>query len=633
MQTVTIDLGERSYPILIGAGLLARPAAPLSAHVPRRAMVVTNDRVAPLYLERTLAALGDTPSHHVILPDGEAHKHLATLDAIYEALLSNGFDRGGTVVALGGGVIGDMAGFAAASYQRGVDFVQVPTTLLAQVDSSVGGKTGVNHALGKNMIGAFHQPVAVVADTDTLETLDGRELAAGLAEVIKYGLITDAAFLGWLERHLDELLAREPAALARAIARSCEIKARIVEQDEREQGRRALLNLGHTFGHAIEAAMGYGRWLHGEAVAAGTAMALDLSVRGGLIDAAFAERATALLARAGLPIRPPAEIAPATFLDFMRRDKKVSDGALAVRAGRRRRQRAGQRRRRPGAPARHARALPFTGRRRAAIVAILPRPRVPRSMSSADAPQSPQASRQESRQDALLSETALAALGLARQPFADGPDGADGADEQELFADEVTTEQLADIRQALITGDDLLLVLGERGAGKSTLLGQLAADSGLRIQCFSVRGGPRFSTRNLFVGMLEAFKVRPPEKLQEALDELIPCLQAMVGGNTLCVVALDDAQAIAENELTTLLGSMLYPQRPRRVAAAHRARGTARARGAHPGPAAPGSGPAVLEPLAGAARRRPCRALPGLSARARRPRRRVPRSTQRPWRR
>ena len=342
MQTVTIDLGERSYPILIGAGLLARPAAPLSAHVPRRAMVVTNDRVAPLYLERTLAALGDTPSHHVILPDGEAHKHLATLDAIYEALLSNGFDRGGTVVALGGGVIGDMAGFAAASYQRGVDFVQVPTTLLAQVDSSVGGKTGVNHALGKNMIRRLStSPVAVVADTDTLETLDGRELAAGLAEVIKYGLITDAAFLGWLERHLDELLAREPAALARAIARSCEIKARIVEQDEREQGRRALLNLGHTFGHAIEAAMGYGRWLHGEAVAAGTAMALDLSVRGGLIDAAFAERATALLARAGLPIRPARRDRARDLPRLHATRQEGQRRRAAVRAGRRRRQRAG----------------------------------------------------------------------------------------------------------------------------------------------------------------------------------------------------------------------------------------------------------------------------------------------------
>ena len=329
MDTVRIDLGERSYPILIGAGLLARPAL-LSPHVPRRALVVSDDNVAPLYLERTLAALGNTPAHHVVLPSGEAHKHLGTLDAIFEALLVNGFDRGGTVVALGGGVIGDMAGFAAASYQRGVDFVQVPTTLLAQVDSSVGGKTGVNHPLGKNMIGAFHQPVAVVADTDTLGTLDDRELAAGLAEVIKYGLITDADFLAWLEAHVERLSAREPAALAHAIRRSCEIKARIVEEDEREHGRRALLNLGHTFGHAIEAAMGYGRWLHGEAVAAGTVMALDLSVRVGLASPELAERGQALLARAGLPVSPPPELSPETFLGFMQRDKKVSDGALRL---------------------------------------------------------------------------------------------------------------------------------------------------------------------------------------------------------------------------------------------------------------------------------------------------------------
>ena len=329
MDTVRIDLGERGYPILIGAGLLSHPAM-LSEHVPRRAMVVTDEIVAPLWLERALAALGNTPSHHVVLPSGESHKHLGTLDAIFEALLVNGFDRGGTVVALGGGVIGDMAGFAAASYQRGVDFVQVPTTLLAQVDSSVGGKTGVNHPLGKNMIGAFHQPVAVVADTDTLDTLDERELRAGLAEVIKYGLITDAAFLGWLETNVAALLARDPAALAHAIRRSCEIKARVVEEDEREHGRRALLNLGHTFGHAIEAAMGYGRWLHGEAVAAGTAMALDLSVRIGLAPPALADRGTALLARAGLPVRPPPELAPDTFLDFMYRDKKVSDGALRL---------------------------------------------------------------------------------------------------------------------------------------------------------------------------------------------------------------------------------------------------------------------------------------------------------------
>jgi len=329
MQTVTIELGERSYPIHIGAGLLARQGL-LSSRIPRRAMVVTNDRVAPLWLDRTLAALGNTPTSHVILPDGESHKHLGTLDTIFEALLRERFDRGGTLVALGGGVVGDMAGFAAASYQRGIDFVQVPTTLLAQVDSSVGGKTGVNHALGKNMIGAFHQPTAVIADTDTLDTLDDRELSAGLAEVIKYGLIIDAGFLEWLETHVDDLRAREPLSIAHAIRASCTIKARIVEADEREHGQRALLNLGHTFGHAIEAALGYGSWLHGEAVAAGTVMALDLSQRLGLIEASLVDRGRTLLERAGLPVTPPPHLTPETFLDFMQRDKKVSDGSLRL---------------------------------------------------------------------------------------------------------------------------------------------------------------------------------------------------------------------------------------------------------------------------------------------------------------
>ena len=327
MHTLRIDLAGRGYPIHVGPGLLGRPEL-LAAHVPRRAMVVTDERVAPLHLERALAGFGDVPVSHLVLPEGEAHKNLGTLERIYAALLAERFDRGGTVVALGGGVVGDMAGFAAASYQRGVDFVQLPTTLLAQVDSSVGGKTGVNHPLGKNMIGAFHQPVAVVADTDTLDTLADRELSAGLAEVVKYGLIADAAFLGWLEGNVEALLARDPAALAHAIRRSCEIKAAIVEEDEREHGRRALLNLGHTFGHAIEAALGYGRWLHGEAVAAGTVMALDLSVRAGLADAALAERAVRLLERARLPLAPPPEIAPETFLDYMGRDKKASAGKL-----------------------------------------------------------------------------------------------------------------------------------------------------------------------------------------------------------------------------------------------------------------------------------------------------------------
>lgn len=333
MQTLTIDLAERSYPIHIGADLYGRAAdgtSLLARHVPRRAMVVTNETVAPLYLDRVLEGLGNIPSSHVILPDGEAHKHLGTLDAIFERLLSEGVDRGGSVVALGGGVIGDMAGFAAASYQRGIDFVQLPTTLLAQVDSSVGGKTGVNHPLGKNMIGAFHQPRAVLADVGTLDTLPDSEFAAGLAEVIKYGFIVDEAFFAWLEQNLDALLARDRQATIHAVRRSCEIKAAIVEEDEREHGRRALLNLGHTFGHAIEAAQGYGAWLHGDAVAAGTVMALDLAHRLGEIDDATVERGTRLLERAGLPVTPPADMTPATFLSYMQRDKKVADGQLRL---------------------------------------------------------------------------------------------------------------------------------------------------------------------------------------------------------------------------------------------------------------------------------------------------------------
>jgi len=333
MQTLTIDLGERSYPIHIGTDLYGRGAdgtSLLSRHVPRRALVVTDETVAPLYLDRVLAGLGNTPAGHVILPDGESHKHLGTMETIIEALLRENVDRGGTILALGGGVVGDMAGFAAASYQRGIDFVQLPTTLLAQVDSSVGGKTGVNHALGKNMIGAFHQPRAVLADVATLDTLPDRQLSAGLAEVIKYGFIVDADFFAWLEIHLEALLARDRDAIGYAVRRSCEIKAAIVEEDEREHGRRALLNLGHTFGHAIEAAQGYGTWLHGDAVAAGTVMALDLAHRLGEIDTALVERGTRLLSRAGLPVRPPADMTPERFLGFMQRDKKVSDGQLRL---------------------------------------------------------------------------------------------------------------------------------------------------------------------------------------------------------------------------------------------------------------------------------------------------------------
>lgn len=333
MRTLDIDLGNRSYPIHIGTGILgdrANTHTVMGGGIKRRAMIVTNETIAPLYLETLQAGLGNIPTAEVILPDGESFKNLDTLDRVYEALLSEGFDRGGTILALGGGVVGDVAGFAAASYQRGIDFIQIPTTLLAQVDSSVGGKTGVNHALGKNMIGAFHQPIAVVADVGTLDTLPDEELVAGLAEVIKYGFIIDADFFAWLETHIDALLARDRDALISAIYWSCQIKARVVEADEREHGQRALLNLGHTFGHAIEAAMGYGTWLHGEAVSAGTAMALDLAVRLGEIDEAARERGIRLLERAGLPVTPPAEMTAEKFLSFMQRDKKVADGKLRL---------------------------------------------------------------------------------------------------------------------------------------------------------------------------------------------------------------------------------------------------------------------------------------------------------------
>ena len=328
-HTVSIELGQRSYPIHIGSALIDERNL-IAQHVRDRAMVVTNDTIAPLYLDQTLASLGNKPSSSVILPDGESHKNLDILDRVFTALLQENFDRGCTLIALGGGVIGDMTGFAAASYQRGVDFIQIPTTLLAQVDSSVGGKTGVNHSLGKNMVGAFHQPVAVIADMQTLDTLSDRELRAGLAEVIKYGFIVDAEFFSWLEDNLDALLARDRRATAHAVKRSCEIKARIVEQDEREHGIRALLNLGHTFGHAIEAGLGYGKWLHGEAVSAGTAMALDTSHRLGLIDASVVERGLAILRRCELPVRPPASMTPQLFMKYMARDKKVSAGNVRL---------------------------------------------------------------------------------------------------------------------------------------------------------------------------------------------------------------------------------------------------------------------------------------------------------------
>jgi 3-dehydroquinate synthase len=293
-------------------------------------MVVTNETVAPLYLERTEAALAGFHTRSVILPDGEVYKTLEVWNRIFDALLAHRFDRRCTLVALGGGVVGDMVGFAAACYQRGVAFIQVPTTLLAQVDSSVGGKTGVNHPLGKNMIGAFYQPRCVIADTDALNTLEDRQLSAGLAEVIKYGLIDDPELFGWLETHIDRLVAREPEALAHAVERSCRDKARIVAADEREAGQRALLNLGHTFGHAIETGVGYGEWLHGEAVGAGMCMAARLSARLGWLSADDERRVITLVGRAGLPIAPPAALSAERFLELMAVDKKVQDGKLRL---------------------------------------------------------------------------------------------------------------------------------------------------------------------------------------------------------------------------------------------------------------------------------------------------------------
>jgi 3-dehydroquinate synthase len=330
MKTLTVALGDRSYPIHIGQNLLAQ-AELLRKHIRgRQVLVVTNETVAPLYLQRVLDVLNGFEVSSVVLPDGEQYKHLDTLNLVYTALLERRFNRGCTLIALGGGVVGDITGFAAASYQRGVAFLQVPTTLLAQVDSSVGGKTGVNHALGKNMIGAFHQPGCVVIDTDTLDTLDDRQLSAGLAEVIKYGLIRDAEFFQWLEQHMAALRDRDKPALSDAIEHSCRIKAEIVAADEREGGVRALLNLGHTFGHAIETGTGYGNWLHGEAVGAGMVMAADLSARHGWISRTEVERAAALIRAAGLPVAPPPEMSRQQFLDLMAVDKKASDSGLRL---------------------------------------------------------------------------------------------------------------------------------------------------------------------------------------------------------------------------------------------------------------------------------------------------------------
>ncbi|MEJ2346865.1 MAG: 3-dehydroquinate synthase [Gammaproteobacteria bacterium] len=330
MNTLTVELGDRSYPIYIGAGLLGDPQY-LAPHIGgHQVMIVTNETVAPLYLEQCRRGLQALACESVILPDGEQYKTLETVNLVFDALLGKRFNRTATVLALGGGVVGDIAGFAAACYQRGVAFVQVPTTLLAQVDSSVGGKTGVNHALGKNMIGAFYQPRCVVADTGTLNTLDDRQLSAGIAEVIKYGLIRDPEFFQWLEQHVERLLERDPEALAAAIERSCRNKARVVAADELERGQRALLNLGHTFGHAIETGAGYGVWLHGEAVAAGTCMAADLSARLGWLTSETVTRIRDLFQRAGLPVQPPSTMSAQRFLELMAVDKKVLDGRLRL---------------------------------------------------------------------------------------------------------------------------------------------------------------------------------------------------------------------------------------------------------------------------------------------------------------
>ena len=333
LQTVFIDLQQRSYHIAIRGSLFDNPLSYAELPTASSALIVTNTTVGPLYAERLQAALqGKYPNiHTVTLPDGEEYKTWQTLNLIFDALLQNGCDRKTILFALGGGVVGDMTGFAAASYMRGVPFVQVPTTLLAQVDSSVGGKTGINHPLGKNMIGAFHQPLKVVCDLDTLKTLAQRELSAGLAEVIKYGPIADLEFFKWIENNIDLLMTRDSTALAYAVKRSCQIKAWVVAQDEREACLRAILNFGHTFGHAIEAGLGYGRWLHGEAVGCGMVMAAHLSRRLGLVDAALVQRLTALIQKAGLPVIGPRlsdSDNAGRYLELMRVDKKAESGEI-----------------------------------------------------------------------------------------------------------------------------------------------------------------------------------------------------------------------------------------------------------------------------------------------------------------
>lgn len=330
MQVLTVNLGDRSYPIYIGEQLLSQPELIVRHIRGRQVCIVTNETVAPLYLATLTAALSDYQVESVILPDGESYKTLAVWGGIFDKLLGARHNRTTTLIALGGGVVGDMTGFAAACYQRGVDFIQIPTTLLSMVDSSVGGKTGVNHPLGKNMIGAFYQPRCVLADISLLTTLPPRELSAGIAEIIKYGLISDYDFFVWLEKNMDQLLAGNMAALAYAVKRSCENKADVVAQDEHEGGLRAILNLGHTFGHAIETAQGYGNWLHGEAVAAGMVMAADLSWRRGSINHDELTRVICLLQRANLPVKAPADMTPTQFMTLMGVDKKVLDDRLRL---------------------------------------------------------------------------------------------------------------------------------------------------------------------------------------------------------------------------------------------------------------------------------------------------------------
>ena len=331
MRTLSVALDARSYPIHIGAGLLADPGLIVPYLKTKRVAVITNTVVGPLYLAPFVAALRERGLRvtEIVLPDGEAHKDWPTLNLIFDGLLGDRCDRSTTLIALGGGVVGDMVGFAAASYQRGVPFIQVPTTLLSQVDSSVGGKTAINHPLGKNMIGAFYQPRLVLADISTLSTLPDRELKAGLAEVIKYGLIRDLPFLEWIEANLERLLARDGEALAEAVERSCRNKAEVVAADETEQGERATLNLGHTFGHAIETGLGYGEWLHGEAVAAGAVMAAELSRRLGWLSDADVARVRRIHERAGLPVTGAA-LGADRYLELMAHDKKVSDGTLRL---------------------------------------------------------------------------------------------------------------------------------------------------------------------------------------------------------------------------------------------------------------------------------------------------------------